>query len=126
MPCPRPRRKAWSSLPRLERGGNRGGGGGNGLCRRTGHDINLKNVPLGETIDRDDFILFSESNTRFLAEVAPEDKAAFEKMMAGADFAQIGQVTDDRMLKVYGRNGKVLVSADIGELKEAWQKPLRW
>jgi phosphoribosylformylglycinamidine synthase len=91
-----------------------------------GMTISLKNMPLGETIDRDDFILFSESNTRFLAEVAREDKAAFEKMMAGADCAQIGQVTGDRMLKVNGRNGKVLVSADTGELKEAWQKPLRW
>jgi phosphoribosylformylglycinamidine synthase len=91
-----------------------------------GMTVNLKNVPLAEPIDRDDYILFSESNTRFLAEVAPEDKAKFEKMMSGVDFSQIGRVTDNKIFKVHGQNGKVLLSADITELKEAWQKPLRW
>jgi phosphoribosylformylglycinamidine synthase II len=91
-----------------------------------GMNINLKDVPLGEAIDRDDSILFSESNTRFLVEVAPEDKAAFETMMAGADCAKLGKVTDDRLFKVFSRDGKALVSSVIDELKEAWQKPLRW
>jgi phosphoribosylformylglycinamidine synthase len=91
-----------------------------------GMTVNLKNVPLAEPIDRDDYILFSESNTRLLAEVAPEDKAKFEKMMSGVDFSQIGRVTDNKIFKVHGQNGKVLLSADITELKEAWQKPLRW
>jgi phosphoribosylformylglycinamidine synthase II len=88
--------------------------------------INLKNVPLAESIDRDDFILFSESNTRFIAEVAPEKKKDFEKAMSGVDFAEIGQVIDNNKFDVYGRNGKVVLSAFIDELKEAWQKPLRW
>ena len=39
--------------------------------------IHLDKVPLAEPIERDDFVLFSESNTRFLAEVAPEDKQTF-------------------------------------------------
>jgi phosphoribosylformylglycinamidine synthase II len=91
-----------------------------------GMTINLKNVPLGEPIDRDDYILFSESNTRFLAEVAPEDKAAFEKMMAGTDFAEIGKVTDSKKLIVNNLKGKTVLEADIAGLKEAWQKPLRW
>ncbi len=91
-----------------------------------GMTINLQDVPLGETIDRDDFILFAESNTRFLAEVAPEDKAKFEKAMSGVDFAQIGKVMDKKIFEVYGRRGNKILSADIAELKEAWQKPLRW
>jgi phosphoribosylformylglycinamidine synthase II len=88
--------------------------------------IKLGNVPLGEAIDRDDFILFSESNTRFLAEVAPEDKAAFEREMDGVDFAQIGEVTGSKKFEVYGRGGAKVISADIAVLKEAWQRPLRW
>ena len=91
-----------------------------------GMNISLKNVPLAESIDRDDYILFSESNTRFLVEIAPKDKLAFEKAMAGIDFAEIGEVTKSKKLEVYGRNGKAIVKADIDELKEAWQKPLRW
>jgi phosphoribosylformylglycinamidine synthase II len=91
-----------------------------------GMTINLKGVPLGEAIDRDDFVLFSESNTRFLAEVTPEDKVKFERAMAGVDFAEIGKVADSRKFIVKGVKGKAVLEADIAELKEAWQKPLRW
>jgi phosphoribosylformylglycinamidine synthase len=83
-------------------------------------------VPLGETVNRGDYVLFSESNTRFLVEVAPEDRHQFEGMMAGLDFAAIGQVTSKEKLEVYGLSGKLVLSAPIAELKEAWQRPLRW
>ncbi|HUT67438.1 MAG TPA: AIR synthase-related protein, partial [Dehalococcoidales bacterium] len=91
-----------------------------------GMTINLKNVPLAESIERDDFILFSESNTRFIAEVTPQDKQKFEKIMSGVAFAEIGRVTDNNKFEVFGRNGKAVLTAAIAELKEAWQKPLRW
>jgi phosphoribosylformylglycinamidine synthase len=88
--------------------------------------IHLGQVPLGEAMNRDDYVLFSESNTRFLVEVAPEDRHQFEGMMAGVDFAAIGQVTSKEKLEVYGLNGQMVLSALIAELKEAWQRPLRW
>ncbi|MFC1934655.1 AIR synthase-related protein [Chloroflexota bacterium] len=91
-----------------------------------GATIRLKSVSLGEPIDRDDFILFSESNSRFLVEVAPQDKKEFEEIMSGTSFAAIAQVTDSEVLEVYGLNGKKVVAALLGELKEAWQRPLRW
>jgi phosphoribosylformylglycinamidine synthase len=91
-----------------------------------GTTISLKNVPLGESMERDDFILFSESNTRFIAEVAPENKKDFEKALAGVDFAEIGRVTDKNNFEVYGRNDRLVLTATINELKEAWQKTLRW
>jgi phosphoribosylformylglycinamidine synthase II len=88
--------------------------------------IHLGQVPLGEGINRDDYVLFSESNTRFLVEVAPEDKQRFEGMMAEVDFAAIGQVTNKKRLEVYGFSEKIVLSTLIAELKEAWQRPLRW
>ena len=91
-----------------------------------GASINLESVPLGEPIDRDDFILFSESNSRFLVEVAPESQADFEKIMDGVSLSNIGQVTDAEVLEIYGLNGSQIVNKSISELKEAWQKPLRW
>jgi phosphoribosylformylglycinamidine synthase len=90
-----------------------------------GMSINLKNVPLGEPIDRDDYILFSESNSRFLVEVAPADKKVFEAALSGIDFTEMGRVMKDTKLEVTGRKG-IILSADINDLKEAWQKPLRW
>jgi phosphoribosylformylglycinamidine synthase len=91
-----------------------------------GMEIHLGQVPLGENINRDDYILFSESNTRFLVEISPESRQQFEDMMAGVDFAAIGEVTNKEKLEVYGLNGEIVLSAHIIELKETWQRPLRW
>jgi len=91
-----------------------------------GAAIHLKPVPLGEPINRDDFILFSESNSRFLVEVAPESKDEFEHIMRGISLAAIGQVTDSSVLEIYGRGGDRIMTKSLGELKEAWQRPLRW
>jgi len=91
--------------------------------------IHLVKVPLGDPTSqkiRDDFVLFSESNTRFLVEVSPKDKHQFEKMMAGVDCAAIGEVISDKRLEVYGLKGERVLSAPLAELKDAWQKPLRW
>ena len=86
----------------------------------------MKSVPVNEKIGRDDFILFSESNSRFIVEVAPENKEKFEKTLKGISFANIGTVNDSGKLEVFGLNGKKVVSELINDLKEAWQKPLRW
>ncbi len=91
-----------------------------------GIKLELDKVPLGEAINRNDNILFSESNTRFLVEVSPQDKERFEEAMKGIEFAAIGQVTKGKRLEVYGLKGKKVVSAPLAELKEAWQKPLGW
>jgi phosphoribosylformylglycinamidine synthase len=88
--------------------------------------IRLGQVPLGEPMDRNDYVFFSESNTRFLVEVAASDKQQFEDMMAGVDFAAVGEVTNTGKLEVYGLNGQPVLSAPVEELREAWQKPLRW
>ncbi|MBI2850310.1 MAG: phosphoribosylformylglycinamidine synthase subunit PurL [Chloroflexi bacterium] len=91
-----------------------------------GATIDLKSIPLGERVDRDDFILFSESNSRFLVEVAPENKDEFEKVMKSAGFAAIGRVTGSDFVEVFGLKGQKVISASLADLKEAWQRPLRW
>jgi phosphoribosylformylglycinamidine synthase len=91
-----------------------------------GASINLESIPLGESIDRDDLILFSESNSRFLVEVSPENQTDFEKIMDGVSLSNIGQVTDGEILEIYGLKGDRIVNKSISELKEAWQKPIRW
>jgi phosphoribosylformylglycinamidine synthase II len=91
-----------------------------------GMTLELAKVPLGEPVTRSDSLLFSESNTRFLVEVAPEDRERFEKAMGGVEFAAIGKVTKGDRLEVNGIKGERIVSLPLAELKEAWQKPLRW
>jgi phosphoribosylformylglycinamidine synthase len=71
--------------------------------------------------------LFSESPSRFLVEVPPAKRSAFEAVMAKTPvFAiDVGKVTADRKLAVLGKD-EVIVSETVADLKEAWQKPLRW
>ena len=91
-----------------------------------GAEIKMKSIPVNEKIGRDDFILFSESNSRFIVEVAPENKDKFEKTLKGVSFANIGTTNETGKLEVFGLTGKRVVSELISDLKEAWQKPLRW
>jgi phosphoribosylformylglycinamidine synthase len=91
-----------------------------------GAEIKIKSIPLAEKISRDDFILFSESNSRFVVEIAPENKDKFEKTLRGVSFASIGTTNETGKLEVFGLTGKRVVSELISDLKEAWQKPLRW
>jgi len=96
-----------------------------------GAEISLSEVPYGQKYPpsggrRNDHILFSESNTRFIVEVSKENRAEFEKSMKGAVIGLIGRVIDSGDFAVYGLDGKVAVRTDIAEMKEAWQGPLRW
>ncbi len=59
-----------------------------GCCGAT---IDLTKVPGVAGLTKQE-VLFSESNSRFVAEVAPENAAAFEKALEGVKFACIGKV----------------------------------
>ena len=91
-----------------------------------GVNIRLEHVPLGEPIERDDFVLFSESNSRFIVEVAPENREEFEKIMGDTRWAVIGEVTGSDTLDVHRRDGRMVINESLSDLKEAWQSPLRW
>ena len=95
-------------------------GGGFGIT------IDLREVPSSENLKRNDRLLFSESNSRFVVEIPPENKQQFEKIMEGNIFGLIGKTQADTFFHVAGLNGELVVNADIYELKETWQKTLRW
>ena len=89
-----------------------------------GMRIDLRAVPV-QNLDRDDFILFSESQSRFVVTVSREKKNAFAKALAGNVLAAIGEVAADTRFEAVGLSGEVMIGADVNDLKEAWQKPLR-
>ena len=90
-----------------------------------GVTADLRQVPYEGASRRDDFILFSESNTRFVVEVAQRDCGAFERLMGGSA-ARLGRVEAGPEVVIQGLDGEACVRAGIGVLKEAWQQPLRW
>ncbi len=88
-----------------------------------GLEIDLRKVP-GKELTRNDFVLFSESNSRFLIEVTEADRDDFEDLMKGKNCAQIGKVTKEQKLLVHGLYDKVTVDASLGTLMHSWKKTL--
>ncbi|MDZ7342727.1 MAG: hypothetical protein ONB27_15320, partial [candidate division KSB1 bacterium] len=64
--------------------------------------------------------------SRFLVEIAPEKQAAFENILQGHAHGLIGKTTADKNFQIIGLQGQLVINATIDELKEAWQKTLRW
>jgi phosphoribosylformylglycinamidine synthase len=87
-----------------------------------GLKIDLDAVPA-EAGMRADEILFSESQSRFVATVSPDKAAAFEKTMAGNVFGKIGEVTPEGFF-VVEQNGRQRIKENLAALKQAWQSPL--
>jgi len=75
---------------------------------------------------RNDFVLFSESNSRFVVEVEKSRQKEFEQLMQGVSCGLIGCVENSRDFRVYGLDGRPCIEADIYDFKEAWQRPLKW
>jgi len=70
-------------------------------------------------------ILFSESNSRFIVEVAVNNSKEFERHFSSLPFSKAGAVSKGKNL-VIKLNGKQLIRENIAELRKAWQKTLSW
>jgi phosphoribosylformylglycinamidine synthase len=89
-----------------------------------GGEIALNKAPKDKSVKRDDCLLFSESNSRFVVEVSPKNATAFEKSMKGLPFAMIGKVDGHTKLEILGLDGRTVISSDIYDLKHAWKKTI--
>ena len=89
-----------------------------------GMHVDLRTAKTDRTL-REDALLFSETPTRFLVTVRPEDRGRFEDLFATRDAALLGAVSEDSELRVTGLDGEILIRSDIFDLKEAWQSPLK-
>lgn len=67
--------------------------------------------------------LFSESASRLVVTVHPDDMVAFEKIVKSTDVSKIGEVTDDGQVTLT-HGDRPVVTAPITDLKAAWQRTL--
>ncbi|MHC4713437.1 MAG: AIR synthase-related protein, partial [Planctomycetota bacterium] len=90
-----------------------------------GAEFDLDAAPVaGESLSTAS-LLFSESPSRFIVEVEPGNREAFEKALAGVACGLVGRVTEGEQLLVT-HGGRPAVRADVRRLKEAWQATLAW
>jgi phosphoribosylformylglycinamidine synthase len=87
-----------------------------------GMAVDLAKLPA-VAVDRDDWLLFSESAGRFIVTVDPSQQTAFEAELADLPWACIGRVTAQPRLTIQGLGGGTLIDITVPALKDAWQKP---
>ncbi|WP_285768679.1 phosphoribosylformylglycinamidine synthase subunit PurL [Peribacillus sp. SI8-4] len=78
---------------------------------KLGAKVNISSEAVSE--------LFSETQSRFLLSIKPENKEAFEALVE--DAVCIGSVTEDRKLVVTSGNDGPVLEADVNELQTAWK-----
>lgn len=91
------------------------------LGTQLGLDLDLDAVPSAAQF-RDDAVLFSESNSRFLVEVDLRNRRRFERLARNIPHAPIGRVRKDGRL-VIRKSDAVLVDAKVEDLRRAWKGP---
>lgn len=96
-----------------------------GFSGGLGLDIDLGKVPVSG-VTRDDVLLFSESQSRFIVTVSPDKAKSFEKTMADTGWARIGTVTVDEIFTATGLGGEKVLSEKMGDLKKSWQSTLNF
>ncbi len=85
-----------------------------------GANIDISGLPIKERNLDPATLLFSESNTRWLVEVAPENAQKIAKALAKIPHAKIGFVSESKRLKI-SLYGKTLIDIKTKKLKRAWQ-----
>jgi phosphoribosylformylglycinamidine synthase len=93
------------------------------LASKHGIELDLRKVPISR-ISRNDFILFAESNSRFLVEVPGSAKQSFENLMRGKICSEIGRVTQKQTLSIRGLDGGTAIDASTFSLRHSWQETL--
>ncbi len=89
-----------------------------------GAKIELKKVPRANDVKRNDYLLFSETQSRFVVTVAKENKEKFELAMKGNAIACIGEIVEGN-LEIIGLNGEKIIDSPLPVLEEAYKKTLR-
>jgi phosphoribosylformylglycinamidine synthase len=89
-----------------------------------GVDVNLSYIPaIG--IFRDDFLLFSESPSRFIVTIQEENLKRFRGIFSTIPFGIIGKTRKDQGFTLRGIHGNTIIDTRIDLLNKAWQSPFK-
>jgi phosphoribosylformylglycinamidine synthase len=78
---------------------------------------------MAYNVDTDTRLLYSESASRFVVSVMPENANQFEQTM-GSYAKKIGSVCKD-YVEIAGLDGRLILKEKTMELKDAWQSTFR-
>ncbi len=93
------------------------------MAGEIGCQIDLARIKFMGKKRRDDILLFSESNTRFLVEVLPVNKEGFEKIIGDLPWAMVGKTTRQKNVRIYSTK-KLLIDLPIAKIKARWKRKI--
>jgi len=99
------------------------------IAGNLGMEIDLEKVPTDEAEEgrRDDYLLFSESQGRFVVTVKAHKVSEFERALSTSALGLVGTVVEsesDNRLVINGCDGTKVVDLSVDELRQAWKRPL--
>ena len=91
-----------------------------------GARLDLRRMPYsGPVADRTNAsLLFSETPSRFLVEIEPENRDKFEEIMKITSCKRVGVVLEDDEFSISGLSTATVLRERVSALKAAWQTPL--
>ena len=89
-----------------------------------GVEINLTAAPAS-AIFRDDFLLFSESQSRFVVSIRRKDLHTFAELFRTIPFGVLGETRKDKRFILKGLQGKTIIDLPVDNLLHAWQEPFK-
>jgi phosphoribosylformylglycinamidine synthase len=90
---------------------------------RLGANARLRQEIAAELAD-DTTLLFSESNSRLILEVSPQNHARVFELFAGLPLFELGEVSRERRLVIEGIDGDIVIDAAVNVMHKAWREPL--
>jgi phosphoribosylformylglycinamidine synthase II len=92
-----------------------------GFSNNIGCEIDLSII---KTSLRNDILLFSESNSRFLIEVKEDKTTTVEKLLKGIPYYKIGKTKGNSL--VIKNKDKSLINIKVDKLLEKWEGAVKW
>lgn len=88
------------------------------MAGRLGMEVDLGSLPGDSSGSA--ALLYSESQGRLVATVAPADRERFEKAMAGSPIALAGRVREDGAFVIRSRGGREIIRTDVEDMLKSY------
>ena len=96
------------------------------LAGELGARVKLASIKCPDDAREDHVLLFSETPTRYLLEVAPSHLQELQSTLGDIPMADIGELTHDPRLIIESLRNEVLIDESVEALEKSWRKPLDW
>lgn len=93
------------------------------IAGQFGFEIDITKIPQSGDINRADTLLFSQSTSRVLVTISPENREAFEALFDPSLCQKIGQVVEDKTICIHGFDNTPIVNTSLNKVESIFRKP---